>query len=1009
MTTIPTTEFEKIYSTLNEAQRTAVDTLEGPVMVVAGPGTGKTQVLSARIANILKKTDTNPSCILALTFTESSASNMRKRLVSMIGQTGYYVKIATFHSFCVEVIQSHPDYFSITRDSEPLTELERYQLFQELLMSLTLKSLRPVNTPLYYLKDVMRAISELKREGVTVEKYKKLQEKKDFLESSNERTIEKNKELLKIYIAYQKRLEKSGRYDFEDMIQLVVDAFEKQPQLLVEYQEKLLYFLVDEYQDTNNAQNNLLKQLTSFWGEHGNVFVVGDPHQSIFRFQGASIENMISFIKWYPNATVVRLDTGYRSPQSFYDAASGVISNNTSTNNGIIVGGENILLSDFINKPVLSAISDEGRVIVQETPSQLVEHFFIAESIAALLKRGVGGEKIAVLYRHNSDAELLRETLEKWGILYELDSGDDILKATDTSNLLSLLSIILAIREGGDDAGLFEVLCLPWFNLDIATVIKVSQVAGKSKQSLYELLKSGYGQYVKKCGDLPPILPIEFETIVAVVNQISTWGIDDVRMVFPAWFEKVITESGYLDYITHQENKISLLTNISTLFREIKGLSASNNKFKLKNFTSVVETLSHFKIELRAEDLNIVEGAVKLSTIHKAKGQEWDHVFLMQCIDSKWGNVMSRNLIPLPSAILQNTDTSKRELNEDERRLFYVAITRARREITISYPLTIISQTTSRSTTPSMFISEIPSQLVTKNNDFTTPEKAMSYMETFLRPTKTFFYEAVEDEYFKKLVENFTMSPTALNTYLKDTQEFVRNILLKIPRAKSPTLAFGSAVHKTLEEFYKHLQETDQIMSFDSINKIFESYLTRELLTDEDFKRRLIYGRDILRGYYEANLKGAKKPYLIERFFGGRHKPVMLEDIPLSGRVDRIDWVDKANKTVRVIDYKTGRSKTMGDIEGKTKSSPLSQRELELPEGIRGAYKRQILFYKLLTQLDRNFDACVIEGEFDFIEPDKTRGVFVKRSVKLLDSEVEQLKQVIVHVMGEIRNLDFLK
>jgi DNA helicase-2/ATP-dependent DNA helicase PcrA len=295
---------DAILASLNKEQRKAVETIDGPVMVLAGPGTGKTQVLAARIAHIITSTDTPPYAILALTFTESAAANMRERVVSMIGKDGYYVNISTFHSFCADVIRSNPEYFSIDRKSEPLGELEKYDLFQRLIDQTSLKALKPFNQQYFYIDDIISSISQLKREGFNPEQFKKIvaEEFADKNKPDKKTALtkflsqkQKNEELSLLYEAYYKDLKEIQRYDFDDMIALVAEAFNSHDQLLREYQEKLHYFLVDEYQDTNSAQNAVVDLLGSYWEEKANIFVVGDPHQSIFRFQGASVMLIVLF------------------------------------------------------------------------------------------------------------------------------------------------------------------------------------------------------------------------------------------------------------------------------------------------------------------------------------------------------------------------------------------------------------------------------------------------------------------------------------------------------------------------------------------------------------------------------------------------------------------------------------------------------------------------------------------------------------------------------------------
>ncbi|MFZ2202267.1 MAG: UvrD-helicase domain-containing protein, partial [Microgenomates group bacterium] len=260
------TPLQKAYSSLNENQKKAVDTLDGPVMVMAGPGTGKTQVLTVRIANILAKTDTDPSAVLALTFTESATKEMRARLIDLIGQDGYYVKVTTFHSFCNDIIVENPERFSRPAGMAAATDLEKIEIITRILEDGTFLLLKPLNNPTLYLRDIISSLSDLKREGITVNKFAQLvrslgqdfEAEKDSLGKTafaeKEKLVSKNVDLLAIYKKYQAELIRLGRFDYEDMINWVVEAFESDSEFLLAYQEKFQYFLVDEYQDTNSAQ-----------------------------------------------------------------------------------------------------------------------------------------------------------------------------------------------------------------------------------------------------------------------------------------------------------------------------------------------------------------------------------------------------------------------------------------------------------------------------------------------------------------------------------------------------------------------------------------------------------------------------------------------------------------------------------------------------------------------------------------------------------------------------------
>lgn len=1015
-------QFQTIYRRLNPQQKKAVDAIEGPVMVVAGPGTGKTQVLAARIANILLTTDTNPRSVLALTFTESAAKEMRQRLVQLIGKTGYYVQVSTFHSFCSQIIKIHPEYFPIDRGSEPLSDLERYDIFQKIIQDARLETIKPLNRPLFYLTDIMFAISNLKKEGFLPADFKQLVEQeqqqleveKDELSKTKlaqrQRNLDKWRELTLIYEQYQHHLRHSLRYDFDDMIALVVKAFDKHELLLREYQENIHYFLVDEYQDTNSAQNKVVDQLVSFWQQEtgqANVFVVGDPNQSIYRFQGASLENVLGFVDRYPQAEVISLQIGYRCPRNLYQAAAKLISHNQLTQ-------AQTQLADFSFTQSLHSVVDQDQNIKLFTaPSQTLETIYLAEEIKKLQAQGVALDQIAILYRHNRDAAEICETLDKWDLRFEIDGGNDLLENEVIRQLLTFFQVISDIRAAREDESLFEVMRYSWLGLDQTLVMKVGRAAGKAKLSIFELIEAGYDEF--KQHDLgQQVKPLEFQQLTEFINHLRQWGALDSTVVFPEWFEQVIKDSGFLDWVLASNLKTEHLIYLNSLFKETKALAQSQSHLNLDVFLEAIHIIQDHRIRLQVEDLNVRQDAVHLSTVHKAKGLEWDYVFIIHCFDGKWGNNRIRELLPLPEGLLENTDLSAKEQNEDERRLFYVALTRTKKQLTLCVPETLITDNQTREVVESMFIQELKDEHTSpqlKIEEVTAPEimsQAEDYLAKLLTPAEPTLVKSAERDFYLQLVRDFKLSVTALNTYLRDPAEFVDNVLLHIPRAKPEPMAFGSAVHQTLEKVFNYVQEKETRPDFKFVAAEFESALKRELLTADDFERRLDYGKQILAQYHQELDVTQLKPVFIERFFGFGWSKTILGDIHLTGRIDRVDWIDQAQKQVRVIDYKTGKPKSKNFIEGKIKSVGLSERERELPENIRGPYKRQLLFYKLLTQLDETFILDATEGVFDFIEPNPS-GKLVQRRFELKPAAVDDLKELIKTVMAEIRSLKFLE
>ncbi|MDZ4229345.1 MAG: ATP-dependent helicase, partial [Patescibacteria group bacterium] len=597
-------------------------------------------------ANILKKTDTDPSSILALTFTESGAKAMKERLIRTIGETAYYVNIMTFHAFCSSVIQEFPDHFAVSLATEPLADLERVEIFHHILDKHDFDYLKPVNQPYYYTSALVRSIQELKREAVTVEKLKSL------IKGDADKKLP---ELLKTYTAYQKAIAERGRYDFEDMINFVAQAFNSDTNLLRTYQERLQYFLIDEYQDTNSSQNQVVNLLASYWGKAANVFVVGDPNQSIYRFQGASLENALEFTKAYPRAKIIALEQNYRSHQLILDAGHDLIQKNRLKIEDIVKSAKAKLKAQPGLKP--------SQLTVAKLPSETVEAYWVGQKIKTFIDQGVKPENISVLYRHNQDAPGLADMLVKLGIPVEIEGGGNVLQDPVINQLLVLFKAIDLSVQNLEDLDLFTLMHYPWFKLDPLEILKLARAASKSKQSITDLILAGQAG----------------ERFIEFINQLAKWQQADSRLSFSRWFEILIKESGFLDWVLSRRDSVSLLNRLSSLFSEIKRLNAGDHQLNLHKFLQALELMTSNRLTISEQDLDIKAQAVSISTAHKAKGKEWEHVFIIKAIDGKWGNNQTRELIKLPLAILTNSDLSKKEKNEDERRLFYVALTRAKK------------------------------------------------------------------------------------------------------------------------------------------------------------------------------------------------------------------------------------------------------------------------------------------------------------------------------------------
>ncbi|MBU3935097.1 ATP-dependent helicase, partial [Patescibacteria group bacterium] len=845
--------FKQEYSRLNPEQKNAVDTIDGPVMVIAGAGTGKTQTIALRIANILSKTDTPASSILCLTFTDTASLAMRQRLLSIIGPTAYQIKIATFHSFCDEIIQTHPDYFIFAPDIRALDPLEKIDILNRLITKLPQSSpLKPWGDPLYYQKSISGHLQTLKREGISPAKLDSLiQDEKDFLEkhahiyqqlksvrspkqadllvpsllqsltddknispairsllifyqqsfssgtltgpakSSSinlknsllklfdnfDKYIPKQLELLKIYRRYQKKLQTLGHYDFDDMILFVNKAFKDHPDLLLSYQEQFQYLLVDEYQDTNTAQNQIIDQLSSFHSSP-NVFVVGDDDQSIFRFQGASIENIYNFYQRHSKQVkLIVLKNNYRSHQLILDSSSCLISHNQNRIGNFIKDIDKSLLSQSNYDP------DPINLFV--SASELEENFYISQKIKSLIGQGTDPNQIAVLFRQNSDPSLLMELLSNQKINYSLLSGVNILESLSITKLVNLFSYFVK----ADNRLLYKILSYNFSHIPALTLAKLSRFAYRQKIPLIDLI--GSDGHLAKAG-LSQKSRLKLVCFSQNIAEAQKWL---HNYPLERFFNRVIRRFGFLSYLIFQKD-YSLLNQLNTFYQELK-IFQKDGSSDLKGFLNRLTLYQENKLPLFAPQLSSdAINSVQFMTVHKAKGLEFDHVFIIQTVDKKWGNNRPSEPLSLPPGILSTEISAfSADQNEDERRLFYVALTRAKKQIYLSYSQI---NSSSRPQLPSQFISEIKPDMI----QIVPPQAQLSHLAlSSLFVPKILASDPHFQKYLKAHLKNhYKFNISHLNSYLNCPLCFYYKTILRIPAVKNKYMSLGTAVHSAFNQ-----------------------------------------------------------------------------------------------------------------------------------------------------------------------------------------------------------------
>ena len=979
------------YNKLNPKQKEAVDTIEGPVMIIAGPGTGKTQIIAMRIANILAKAQVNPSNILALTFTNSGAYAMRKRLLDIVGPSSYAVSIDTFHSFCNGIINTFPEKFLTARRLNQLTDLEQILLVQEILDKNNFAYLKPFKSPYHYQKSILSSINKLKQENIAPENFKKIiaKEIKDFdnfkdlyhekgaykgeMKGQYKAQLEglkRNDELSSIYKKYQKELTDEGKYDYADMILFVLAAFKNDPDILSYYQEKYQYVLVDEYQDTNSAQNEIVRLLGSFY-DNPNIFVVGDDEQSIFRFQGASLENILSFSKTYADTKVIVLKDNYRSSQEILDLSRALISQN-----------ENQIFNQLkISKNLKSQQKNKGRIVLAEFSSSENENYFLAREIEGLIKKGTDPNEIAVLYKEHHDVEELVEILAKLNIPYRLEVGSNILEDEDIKKVLNILKVL--DFHTPNDSFLFEVMHYPFFNLAPIDIFKITRHASETHKKVLDIISGNLKTLKLK---KPTKLVQRFFEILLDLETFSK------NNTFTSTFEHIINSTGYLDYLLKLPDSVHHLNRLQILFSEIKKLNVHQKSLNIKSFLKYLDDLGKNDLVIKDSEIEGDFSGVNLMTAHKAKGLEFENVFLIKLIDKHWGNKTKRELIKIPSGILsiqKNTD----DLNdEEERRLFYVGLTRAKKNIYLTYATNYGEADMVRLAIPSKFLTELPSKnlmmLDTHKLEKNFAHKLeLSFSEKKWHPGKEL------KEFIKSIIEKFYLSTTSFNSYLTCPKQFFLDHIIRVPKAKDFNQSYGTAVHKALENLFLIQIRDGKIPSKPNFIQFFFKALDDEILTSTEYDRAKHDGAEVLEKYYEFYKDEiTKKGPPISCEYNFKSHNVHFGNVPITGKIDKIEMIDSVANTVRIVDYKTSKPKTVNELLGQTKNADKS-------------YAYQAFFYKLLAEVDPLFKWKIKEIEFDFIQPDK--GKFKKVLVPIDEKEYQKFKELVTKTYSNIIKMDF--
>ena len=652
------------YDTLNSRQKEAVFHTEGPLLILAGAGSGKTRVVTHRIAYLMEEMGVRPWNILAITFTNKAAAEMRSRVDDIAGFGSDQIWVSTFHSMCVRILRRHSDRLGYDTSFTIYDTDDQKNIMKDVCKRLE------IDTKQYKERTLMGMISKAKDELVSPEEY-----------ALNAMGDYKYQKVAEVYKEYQAALKKNNAMDFDDLIVKTVELFRNCPEILENYQERFRYIHVDEYQDTNTAQFELVRLLAS---KYRNLCVVGDDDQSIYKFRGANISNILDFEKVFSDARVIKLEQNYRSTQNILDAANEVIKNNIERK----------------DKALWTNQGPGERLHYRQFDTAYEEAEYIAFEI---LKKRRNAEAdfgdCAILYRTNAQSRILEERFVREGIPYELVGGTNFYSRKEIKDMLAYLK---TIDNGKDDLAVKRIINVPKRGIGAATLNKVQDYADEMGISFFDAMcRAEQITTLGKSGT--KLLP--FVNMIQVFrSKVNIYGLKKLM-------EDILETTGYVEYLkeTEEEDAEDRIENIDELISKIAAYEEAHEEPSLSEFLEEVALVAD--VDKLKED----ENRVLLMTLHSAKGLEFPHVYLAG---------MEDGIFPSYMTIMDEDPTAI----EEERRLAYVGITRAMKDLTLTSARMRMIRGETQYNPVSRFIREIPSHLM-DNRLSPAPRKEVVYTE----------------------------------------------------------------------------------------------------------------------------------------------------------------------------------------------------------------------------------------------------------------------------------------
>jgi DNA helicase-2/ATP-dependent DNA helicase PcrA len=745
-------------------------------------------------------------------------------------------------------------------------------------------------------------------------------------------------------------MERRKRYDFGDMIQWILKAFETNKFLLRRYQEQYMYVLVDEFQDTNGAQNQILRFLADYW-ELPNIFVVGDDDQSIYEFQGARVQNIMDFHKEYNDVKLVVLNENYRSSQKILNSASVLIQKNQI---------RLVTKINEVDKDLLASRKGVAKSLVLPKivayPNSVHEITDIANQIEKLKRKKVPLNEIAVIYAKHRQATSLIKILESKKIAYHTKRRINILEQPMIQNIVSILQYIQREYERpySGERLLFEMLYIDFFGVSMRDIARLSALMAKRQRkedSHWRDILTNKKALKKEKLDNVKAIERMMDALLLLVRQRR-------NVPLPVLVERLINRTGVLHFVANHDDKVWLMQVLTTFLDFVERETLKQPTLNIKGLLSIIDRMKSNRIPLGIQKTMFSREGVQLLTAHSSKGLEFEYVFMLGCVGDFWeaSSHSGRNQFSLPDT-LTLTQSITEDADEAARRLFYVAMTRAKEHLQISYSKT---KKDSKPLKKAKFIDEILA-----HSDLEIQEKQLkdellyeAQMQELQETELPKIDSPLDAETLDGLLEGFTLSVSSLSKYLNCPLSFYFENVIRVPSVSSVAAAYGTAVHYALQKAFQKMRSHKE-MKFPSTKSFmqdfeWELHRQRAYLSDKQFKDRLAFGQKVLPDYYEHY---KDKWYKDEIRVELEIRNVEVLGVPLTGTIDKIEF--KRTYELHIVDYKTG----------KYRPEKVKSPTPKYPNG--GDYWRQAVFYKILLENYQNKGWLVLSAMVEYIEPYK--------------------------------------